>query len=154
MLNTSTEPGGARAIFGKVATSPPWFRSRTTCSRATAIELNPVRARLVAQPDEYPWSSYAANAKGQGSAPVTPHDEYVRLGRDAAERQAVYRDTFGSLIAREWLTEIRTAIYGVYALGSTAFKRDVARVLGRRVERGSAGRPARSRADDEQLNLL
>lgn len=118
------------------------------------IELNPVRARLVGRPDEYPWSSHAANAKGHGSALVTPHDQYVRLGRDAAERQAVYRDTFGSLIAPERLNEIRTAINGGYALGSAAFKRDVARVLGRRVERGSAGRPARSSADDEQLNLL
>ena len=30
------------------------------------IELNPVRARMVRRPENYPWSSYAANAGGGG----------------------------------------------------------------------------------------
>jgi hypothetical protein len=28
---------------------------------ATYMEMNPVRARMVAHPEEYPWSSFAAN---------------------------------------------------------------------------------------------
>jgi putative transposase len=59
------------------------------------IELNPVRAGLVRRPDEYPWSSYHTNAKGEGTELLTPHDEYLTLGRTPAERQAVYRDLFG-----------------------------------------------------------
>lgn len=118
------------------------------------IELNPVRAGLVRRPDQYAWSSYAANAKGHASALITPHDQYVALGRDHGERQAVYRDTFGSFIAPEQLSEIRTAVNGGYALGSDAFKREISRVLGRRVERGCAGRPARGRADEDQPKLV
>ena len=36
-----------------------------TCMRY--IELNPVRADMVKQPNEYPWSSYAANAEGKNN---------------------------------------------------------------------------------------
>ena len=34
-----------------------------TCMRY--IELNPVRANMVAHPSDYPWSSYHSNAQGQ-----------------------------------------------------------------------------------------
>jgi hypothetical protein len=34
-----------------------------TCYRY--IELNPVRARIVDRPEDYPWSSYRANALGE-----------------------------------------------------------------------------------------
>jgi putative transposase len=58
------------------------------------IELNPVRADMVAHPSEYPWSSYRYNAPGQTDELVTPHLEYRRLGKTAEERQAVYRVLF------------------------------------------------------------
>lgn len=111
-----------------------------TCYRY--IELNPVRARLATRPDEYAWSSYPANAKGECAGVVTPHEEYERLGRTPGERQATYRDLFGQLQAPA-LEEIRMATNGGYALGNAAFKHAMARALGRPVEKGSAGRPAR-----------
>lgn len=46
-----------------------------TCMRY--IELNPVRAGIVARPGQYRWSSYAANALGEDNCIVNPHDEYV-----------------------------------------------------------------------------
>lgn len=106
------------------------------------IELNPVRAGLTRRPDEYPWSSYGANAIGQPASFLGPHDEYQRLGRTPAERQAVYRDLFGQIQLPQQLDEIRAATNGGYALGNASFKRAMARALGRRVEKGSAGRPA------------
>src|SRR5688572_11918489 len=71
------------------------------------IELNPVRAGLARRPDEYPWSSYAANAVGHAAALLSPHEEYVRLGRTAEERQAVYRELFGQLQPLRLVDEIR-----------------------------------------------
>jgi putative transposase len=105
------------------------------------IELNPVRAGLGRHPDEYPWSSYAANAKGEPSGFLSPHDEYQRLGRTPAERQAVYRGLFGQIQQSQQLDEIRAATNGGYALGNSSFKHAMAHALGRRVEKGSAGRP-------------
>ena len=58
------------------------------------IELNPVRAGLVAAPHEYRWSSFRANALGRDDTLVTPHASYCALGRSAASRQAAYRALF------------------------------------------------------------
>jgi putative transposase len=58
------------------------------------IELNPVRARVVAWPGQYRWSSFRANALGQDDPLLTPHAFYCALGRDAELRQAAYRALF------------------------------------------------------------
>jgi len=58
------------------------------------IELNPVRARVVARPGQYRWSSFRANAQGQNDPLLTPHARYCALGRDAESRQAAYRALF------------------------------------------------------------
>ena len=58
------------------------------------IELNPVRARLVAAPAQYRWSSFRANALGEEDALLRAHAAYCALGRSAAERQAAYRAPF------------------------------------------------------------
>ena len=113
------------------------------------IELNPVRADLVSRVDQYPWSSYRANAKGEASQLLTAHDEYLRLGRTANERQAAYRELF-ALVPAQKLEEIRTATNGGYVLGTPSFRAQVARTLGRRVEKGRPGRPVRASASEEQ----
>jgi putative transposase len=53
-----------------------------TCYRY--IELNPVRAAMVADPADYAWSSYRTNAQALPDKVVVPHAEYLRLGADAA----------------------------------------------------------------------
>jgi len=44
------------------------------------IELNPVRADMVADPGQYRWSSYRRLALGQPDRLVTPHPLYLALG--------------------------------------------------------------------------
>jgi hypothetical protein len=58
------------------------------------IELNPVRAGMVADPTDYPWSSYPSNALGQPDDLVVPHLEYQRLGASDESRQLAYRALF------------------------------------------------------------
>jgi putative transposase len=101
------------------------------------IELNPVRAGMVAHPAEYRWSSYKANAEGESDPRITPHAEYLNLGREQ------YRHSFGSHIDPVQLRDIRSATNGGYALGSESFKRNMAVLLGRRVSMGLPGRPGR-----------
>jgi REP element-mobilizing transposase RayT len=43
------------------------------------IELNPVRAGIARRPEDYPYSSYHANALGKGDALLTPHEIYLAL---------------------------------------------------------------------------
>ena len=73
------------------------------------IELNPVRAGMVIDPADYPWSSYHHNALGQLSDLVVPHTEYLRLGESNEARQAAYRDLFKHHLSENSITEIREA---------------------------------------------
>jgi putative transposase len=74
------------------------------------IELNPLRAGMVAQPEDYLWSSYRHNALGEGGPNfnwLSPHEEYLGMGASAAERQAAYRALFATQIDNVALAEIR-----------------------------------------------
>ena len=108
------------------------------------IELNPVRADMVAHPAEYRWSSYRANAQGEEDALVRPHPLYEALGRDAARRQAAYRELFRYELEPGLVDEIRRATNGNYALGNERFAKQVALALGRRAAPGKSGRPRRA----------
>jgi len=55
------------------------------------IELNPVRAGMVAQPADYYWSSYQINALEKSSTLCTPHFLYLALGKDDAEIKLNYQ---------------------------------------------------------------
>jgi putative transposase len=119
------------------------------CSRY--IELNPVRAGMVMRPQDYRWSSYHANGLGKPNAVITPHDEYTRLGRTDAGRRQAYRAMLRAPVDEAIIDEIREATNGNYALGGKRFQAQIARVVGRRVTRGVAGRPVEQlRAKDKR----
>ena len=77
------------------------------CSRY--IELNPVRAGLVAAAAEYSWSSFRHNAlvDVEADAFLSAHEEYVSLGPDVHARRAAYRDLLDDDLIREDLARIR-----------------------------------------------
>ena len=79
-----------------------------TCLRY--IELNPVRAGIVASPDLYDWSSYRAHALGRPDSILKPHPLLLAEGRTDAERQRAWRATCGVQIDDESLITIRQAI--------------------------------------------
>jgi putative transposase len=99
------------------------------------IELNPVRAGMVKHPGDYVWSSYRANAGLKTSALVVPHEEYLGLGETPELRASAYRRSFRFEMDPADLREIRSATNGGFALGNDRFKKEIAAMLGRRVER-------------------
>jgi len=98
------------------------------------IELNPVRAGMVADPFDYPWSSYRCNALGQTDDLITSHVEFNRLGADDKGRQAAYRALFDQSISEVQVNEIREATNKAWALGDSRFKERIQLQLARRVE--------------------
>jgi len=74
------------------------------------IDLNPVRAKLCKQPDEYRWSSYRHYAYGEPDRVVTPHCFYLALAKDDAERQSCYRGWFRQKLKDEELERIRSGV--------------------------------------------
>jgi putative transposase len=76
-----------------------------TCSRY--IDLNPTRASMVANPADYPWSSYRANT-GESSDPLlTQHPLFEALGIDDRRRGAAYRALCRESMAEDTLRAIR-----------------------------------------------
>ena len=108
------------------------------------IELNPVRAAMVAHPAEYRWSSYRANAQGEADRLLQPHEVYRALGTDVENRQAAYRELFRHELEPGLVDEIRRATNGNFALGSERFGVELAQLLGRRVTPGKSGRPRKA----------
>ncbi|MEA3546647.1 MAG: transposase [Thermodesulfobacteriota bacterium] len=106
------------------------------------IELNPVRAEMVADPGEYRWSSYQINALGKISDLCTPHQEYLSLGNDSTARQRNYRELFAHQVDGELLEEIRANTHKGMAVGSDRFKVELETRTGRRLKSKKRGRPA------------
>jgi putative transposase len=99
------------------------------------IELNPVRACMVARAVDYEWSSFRANAFAVPSPLVTPSTVFMELGSTPDERRAIYREMFETGTSVEELQQIRDAVRGGFAYGSDEFIARVERTLGRRVAR-------------------
>lgn len=118
------------------------------------IELNPVRARMVRHPRDYPWSSYRAQAQGAADPLVESHDLYRRLGRSAAARQEAYRALFRIPLETGFIDDLRAATNGGWALGTEAFQRRIAKAAGRRAAPLPRGRPRKSKPNRRQLNSL
>ena len=117
------------------------------------IELNPVRANMVSHPRDYRWSSFLANCGLACSRLLTPHGEYLALGRNDSERGAAYRELFRSALDPAQLDEIRSAANGGFALGNDRFKAQIAEMLKRRVERGVPGRPRKEKPELSEAGI-
>ncbi len=115
------------------------------CSRY--IELNPVRAGMVAAPEEYRWSSYGANALGKSNALLTEHPLFTALGHHRAQREQRYRGLFGDVLTPAQIRGIRAAVQTGTPLGSGRFREQIEQTLRRKVGQPRRGRPAKSSPD-------
>ena len=95
------------------------------------IELNPVRARMVARPEDYRWSSYRRNALGHPDALLNLHAQYLALGVTAQERCAAYRALVSEVLDEAQMSEIRVYLQQQRAWGSERFQLAIAAQLGR-----------------------
>ncbi len=108
------------------------------------IELNPVRAALVAVPEQHPWSSYRHHAGLANDPLVTDHSLYWGLGNTPFDRQARYRLMFEHDLAAGEIDLIRKSTHGGWVLGTRDFALRLSRNSNRRVERRPSGRPTLS----------
>ena len=118
-----------------------------TCYRY--IELNPVRAGMVGRPGDYPWSSYGFNAIGKPDTVVTPHNLYLRLGRDCVSRQEAYLGLFDRDLCEETLNDIRQATNRSWMLGSDQFCESIRPLINRQMQPKPRGGDNRSKNDSD-----
>jgi putative transposase len=109
----------------------------TACYRY--IELNPVRAEMVASPSQYSWSSYDGNAGRVLNKLLTPHPEYLALAADDMARHAAYRGLFAAGDEPAFLAAIRDATSGGFALVGEHLKSRLPADIQGRLERKQPG---------------
>ncbi|WP_447940135.1 transposase [Pseudoxanthomonas mexicana] len=109
------------------------------------IELNPVRAGMVAEPAHYPWSSYGCNGLGRHDPVVSAHELYRRIAQNAAERCALYRELVSQALPDDDIAAIRQYMQRQRALGSSSFQVQIEQQLQRRAGLGRPGRPAKEK---------
>ena len=110
-----------------------------TCSRY--IELNPVRAGMVKNPRDYPWSSYAHNAKGKTDELISAAIQYNELGSNGKDRARAYLAMFKDKLSKETVQTITDATIKGWALGDKKFGRRIEKLCGRRATPLPKGRP-------------
>jgi putative transposase len=108
------------------------------------IELNPVRAGIVADPRDYPWSSHRAHALGAPDPLLRSHPAYEALAHDAVGRCDAWRRMVATAVAPEEIDAIRFYLQRQQALGTDRFQQQVGAMLGRRAGPGRPGRPRKS----------
>ena len=111
------------------------------------IEMNPVRARMVMHPAHHRWSSYDQNITGQPGGLLTPHPEYLQLGRTAEERAEAYAGLIDAIPDEDEIVAIRLGVRQGKAVGTELFRKALEGILRRRVDFVPQGRPKRRPSD-------
>lgn len=105
------------------------------------IDLNPVRAGMVSDPADYPWSSHLHYVGRRSDRLVTPHPLYWELGNTPFARDVAYAELVRAGIGSVQQQALTDATLKGWALGEADYVADLQRRTERRVSRGKAGRP-------------
>ena len=104
------------------------------------IDLNPVRAGLVSEPREYPWSSHHHYIGLRSDRLVSPHPLYWSLGNTPFAREAAYADLVRAGITTNEQTSLTEATLQGWAAGDSAFIEKLQAATPRRLTKARAGR--------------
>jgi putative transposase len=105
------------------------------------IDLNPVRAMIVGQAQEYPWSSHAHYIGLRTDRLITPHALFWSLGNTPFAREAAYAELVQAGISPGQQRSLTDATLRGWALGEAEFVAELQKQTTRRLLKVSAGRP-------------
>ncbi len=112
------------------------------------IELNPVRAGMVAHPRDYPWSSHRSYAYGENGPNLNwliQPDQYLNIERTDDARRQAYRELFKAEFDANDLQAIRDATHKGWALGDEMFSGMIETLGERRAAPAARGRPRKKK---------
>lgn len=110
------------------------------------IDLNPVRAGMVAEPAQYPWSSFRHYAGIASDRLVTPHPLYWELGNTPFAREQAYADLIAAGLGRDVQQALADSTHRGWALGDKTYIADLERRTQRRASPLAKGRPRKVQA--------
>ena len=105
------------------------------------VDLNPVRAGMVAQPADYAWSSHGHYTGQRTDKLITPHPLAWELGNTPFAREAAYASLVQGGLAQRAQTAITDSVLYGWALGDAEFVANLQKKTRRRLVKGQAGRP-------------
>ena len=105
------------------------------------MDLNPVRAGVVAQARDYPWSSHGHYIGQRTDKLITPHSLVWELGNTPFAREAAYAERVREGISPVQQTTLTDAALRGWALGDPEFVAELQKITHRRVTKNTAGRP-------------
>jgi putative transposase len=105
------------------------------------MDLNPVRAGMVGEAREHPWSSHAHYAGLRHDRLLTPHPLYWALGNTPFAREAAYAELVRGGVPAAAQTLLTDATLHGWALGDEDFLNSLQKATERRISKGRPGRP-------------
>jgi len=114
------------------------------------LDLNPVRAGLVANAADYPWSSHAHWRGVRNDRLLTPHALYWALGNTPFAREAAYAALVQTGIGSLEQTALTASALSGWALGDNEFIEGLQKQTPRRVVQGQAGRPKNGKITEQK----
>ncbi len=105
------------------------------------IDLNPVRAGVVADAAAFAWSSHAHYSGRANDRVLTPHPLWWALANTPFAREAAYSEMVRAGIAAADRDDLTEATLHGWAAGDAHFAESLHRATGRRAARAPVGRP-------------
>jgi putative transposase len=109
------------------------------------IEDNPLRAAMVADPGDYPWSSYRHHGLGRDDPLLTPFPEWQNLGPTEAARRRRWRAKVRARQDGDEVTAIRTSLRSGHPLGEPSWVEGIAERLRIDLQPRPRGRPRKEK---------
>ena len=106
------------------------------------IDLNPVRAGVCSDPQEYRWSSFHHHISARLDPLVSDHPIFWALGNTPFDRDRAYAALIREGIAESTQRAISDATNKGWALGDGTFSADISNRTGRRANPAIRGRPS------------
>jgi putative transposase len=113
------------------------------------IEANPLRAGMVADLADYPWSSYGFHGLGRDDALISPLPAWEALGQAQEKRRSYWKKWVHTPLAESQLAEVRRSMVSGRPFGTVAWAESKATVLGPPPAPKRRGRPPKNR---EKMN--
>jgi putative transposase len=112
------------------------------------IESNPLRAGMVTDLADYPWSSYAVHGQGRARPRVRPLPAWQELGPDVASRGAWWRKWVHTPLTEKELTRVRHCMVSGRPFGEAGWVSTVAASCGIALTSRPRGRPPKRASTD------
>ncbi|MBA3005800.1 MAG: transposase [Proteobacteria bacterium] len=109
------------------------------------VELNPVRAGMVEEPWQYPWSSCQEKTGEKELSWLDADPFYLSLGKTPEEQAKKYQQWLSETIQDGELVLIREATQRGQLTGSRKFEQEISKKIGRRIELRGQGRPKKEK---------